>query len=119
MSAPRRLFCFACGVSVADFFSSFTFPCEKWLRGLVPQKKTVGDNTAERLGTRLGQFDKAHEAYADAATRYSILSTQHPGHYLEVARTHQAVGGLHEQSQNVEAAIAKYQAELESIRLAP
>lgn len=77
-------------------------------------RRRVGD-----LYRLLGQFEEAFDAYEDAATRYAKLGAMHPAHHVEVARIHQAVGELYEQTQDLGEAIEEYEAALESLRLAP
>ena len=74
----------------------------------------VGD-----LYQRLGQFEKAATAYEDAARLFTQLSCRDPARHIDVARTHQAIGAIHEQTQNTEAAETEYQLALESLAQAP
>lgn len=76
-------------------------------------RRRVGD-----LYRKLGRFEKATKAYADAAGRYSELSHSASEHQLEVARIHQAIGAIYEQREQSELAKTEYMAALDAIGMA-
>lgn len=73
-------------------------------------RRRVGD-----LYRKLGRFEKANNAYADAAARYSKLTQGDSKHQLEVARIHQAMGSIHEQREDSELARTEYTKALTSL----
>ena len=77
-------------------------------------RRRVGD-----LYQQLGQFEKASEAYGEAAERYSELSKRDATYYVDVARVYQATGQLQEQSQDFDLAQSEYEKAIRALQHAP
>ena len=77
-------------------------------------RRRVGD-----LYQKLGQFERAREAYHEAMERYEELDDLNASHGIEIAQLHHALGSMQLQQHEYDSAFNHYQNALQSLQALP